>query len=80
MVELYEDWYREPDKEKRRAIWQEILDIHADEQFTIGLVSAVPQIVVVNTALQNIPEKGFYNWEPGSYFGMYRPDTFWFDQ
>jgi hypothetical protein len=21
-----------------------------------------------------------YNWEPGAQFGIYRPDTFWFDQ
>jgi peptide/nickel transport system substrate-binding protein len=25
-----------------------------------------------------VPEKGLYNWEPGSFFGMYRPETFWF--
>ena len=44
----------------------------------IGLVAAVPQIVVVNSQLRNVPESAFYNWEPGSYFGIYRPDTFWF--
>lgn len=80
LVELYDDWHREQDTEKRRAIWQEMLDIHAEQQFSIGLVAAVPQIVVVNAKLQNIPEKAFYNWEPGSYFGIYRPDTFWFTQ
>jgi peptide/nickel transport system substrate-binding protein len=26
----------------------------------------------------NVPEKGFYNWDPGAFFGVYRPDTFWF--
>ena len=56
-----------------------MLDIHAEHQFSIGLIAAVPQIVVVNANLRNVPEKAFYNWEPGSYFGMYRPDTFWFD-
>ena len=56
-----------------------MLDIHAEQVFTIGIVSGVPQPVVVSNALRNVPEKGIYNWEPGAYFGIYRPDTFWFD-
>jgi len=24
-----------------------------------------------------VPEKGFWNWDPGAHFGIYRPDTFW---
>ena len=28
--------------------------------------------------LRNVPERGIYNFDPGAYFGMYRPDTFWF--
>ncbi len=27
---------------------------------------------------RNVPERGVYNFEPGAFFGMYRPDTFWF--
>ena len=65
--------------EERRAIWEDILDIHAEQQFTIGIVAAVPQVVVARSNLRNVPQKALYNWEPGSYFGMYRPDTFWFD-
>jgi peptide/nickel transport system substrate-binding protein len=40
----------------------------------------VPQPVVVANNLRNVPEEGVYNWEPGAYFGVYNPDTFWFDQ
>jgi peptide/nickel transport system substrate-binding protein len=79
LLELYDRWQDATDVERRRAAWEEILDIHAEQQFSIGLVAAVPQIVVVNSKLRNIPESAFYNWEPGSYFGIYRPDTFWFD-
>jgi peptide/nickel transport system substrate-binding protein len=25
-----------------------------------------------------VPAKAFYNWEPGAFFGLYNPDTFWF--
>ena len=32
-----------------------------------------------NGKLRNVPEKGLYNWEPGAFFGIYRPDTFWFE-
>jgi peptide/nickel transport system substrate-binding protein len=37
----------------------------------------VPQPVVVRTQVQGVPEKGIYNWDPGAFFGVYRPDTFW---
>ena len=59
-------------------IWHEMLQIHADEVFVIGTVNGVPQPVVVSNRLRNVPEQGLYNWEPGSYFGIYQPDTFWF--
>ena len=29
--------------------------------------------------LRNIPEEGMYTWNPGAHFGIYGPDTFWFD-
>ena len=45
---------------------------------TIGLVGEVPQPVTVSPRLRNIPQRDYYNWEPGAYFGIYRPDTFWF--
>jgi len=36
--------------------------------------------VVVNQALHNVPLTGFYDIEPGAYFGIYKPDTFWFSE
>ena len=45
----------------------------------IGTVAGVLQPVVVNAKLRNIPEQGIYNWDPGAYFGIYKPDGFWFD-
>jgi len=35
--------------------------------------------LVVSNRLRNVPEQAIYNWEPGAHFGVYRPDTFWFD-
>ncbi len=37
------------------------------------------QPIVVNAKLRNVPEQGNYNWDPGAYFGIYKPDGFWFD-
>ena len=31
------------------------------------------------TDVRNVPTEGLYSWDPGSYFGIYHPDTFWFD-
>ena len=77
LMKLREAWRTEP-RESREKIWHRILAIHAEQQFSIGVVNGVQQPVVVNNALKNVPEKGLYNWEPGSFFGIYRPDTFWF--
>jgi peptide/nickel transport system substrate-binding protein len=40
----------------------------------------VLQPVAVRQNLHNVPKEAVYNWEPGAQFGVYRPDTFWFDQ
>ncbi|MCH8926925.1 MAG: ABC transporter substrate-binding protein, partial [Proteobacteria bacterium] len=64
--------------EARTEIWHQMLKIHADQVFAIGTVNGVPQPVVATNALKNVPEKGLYNWDPGAYFGIYKPDSFWF--
>jgi peptide/nickel transport system substrate-binding protein len=57
-----------------------MLEIHAEQQFTIGIVSGVPQPVIARQTLMNVPKEAFYNWDPGAFFGIYHPDTFWFKQ
>ena len=78
LMRLNEAWRRAAEPALQRRIWQRILEIHADQVFTIGIVNGSLQPVVVNNRLRNVPEEGIYNWDPGSYFGMYKPDTFWF--
>jgi peptide/nickel transport system substrate-binding protein len=77
LMKLRDAW-RGENHDGREKIWHRILAIHAEQQFSIGVVNGVQQPIVVSNALKNVPEKGLYNWEPGSFFGMYRPDTFWF--
>jgi peptide/nickel transport system substrate-binding protein len=79
LMALRESWITAPNKQAREQIWREMLSIHAQQVFSFGLVQGVPQPVVVNRKLRNVPKTGIYNWEPGAHFGLYRPDTFWFD-
>jgi peptide/nickel transport system substrate-binding protein len=77
--ELYEDWLSAATHGDHRRVWEEMLRIWADEVFSIGTVAGVLQPIVVNAKLRNVPEEGIYNWDPGAYFGIYKPDGFWFD-
>ena len=79
LAELSRHWLVASDTAARRAIWNRMLAIRADNAFSIGIVAGVPQPVVMDARLRNLPEKGIYNWDPGAHFGIYRPDTFWFE-
>ena len=62
----------------RADVWREMLEIHAEEQFIIGVVSKAPQPVVASERLRNVPERALYTWAPGAQFGVHRMDEFWF--
>ncbi|MFD2207541.1 ABC transporter substrate-binding protein [Kiloniella antarctica] len=78
--DLYLMWLTAKSLEEKKSIWNRILLINAEETFTIGLVAEIPQPVVLSTNLKNVPEDGFYNWEPGALMGIYKPDGFWFEK
>ena len=78
LMKLNGQWRDAATRDERAKIWHRMLQIHAEQQFVIGVVSGVAQPVVVRNTLKNVPEKGIYNWDPGAFFGIYRPDTFWF--
>ena len=80
LLGLYRAWRFSTDREARGKIWHRMLDIYTDQVFSIGVVAAVPQPVVVSDTLRNVPKVGVYNWSPGAHFGIYRPDTFWFTE
>ena len=63
----------------RVKIWHQMLDFYTDNVFSIGIIASVPQVILANKNLRNVPEKAIYNWDPGAHFGIYRPDTFWFN-
>jgi len=78
LMGLERDWMNATDFEARQMIWKRMLAIHADQVLTIGLCAEVPQPVVVSDRLRNVPEQGVYNFDPGAFFGVYKPDRFWF--
>ena len=78
LLALYNDWALATDEAGRREIWQQMLKIHADQVFSVGLLGAVRQPVVATTRLRNLPEDAVYMYDPGAYFGRYRMDTLWF--
>ncbi|WP_422001475.1 ABC transporter substrate-binding protein [Reyranella sp.] len=71
------DWERAADEAGRRNAWRRILETTAEQVFTIGTVNGSRQPVVVGPGVRNVPRDGFYAWNPGGYFGLYRPETFW---
>ncbi len=77
---LHQEWRDTESREKREEVWHKMLAIHADQVFTLGIVSGVKQPIVVRKGLRNVPKEGIFNWDPGAHFGIYRPDTFWFDR
>ncbi len=79
LLRLHSEWRQAPDHPARAKIWNRILEIGAEQVYTIGIVSGVLQPVVVSNRLRNLPEKGMFNWEPGAHFGIYRPEVLWFD-
>ncbi len=80
LMSLLDEWYRADSVEQRRDIWQQMLQINADNLFSIGILAGVMQPIAINSRLHNVPDKGIWNWDPGAHFGLYSPDTFWFEQ
>jgi peptide/nickel transport system substrate-binding protein len=79
LSDLADRWSRTADCREQERIWHRMLQIHADLQYTIGLIANVKQPVVVSPRLKNVPKQATYSWEPYAFFGAYRPDTFWLE-
>jgi peptide/nickel transport system substrate-binding protein len=79
LLDLYEAWTRAETTAARAAVWRDMLAIHADQVFTIGIVGRVLQPVAADARLRNLPAVAPYMYEPGAYLGIIRPDTFWLE-
>jgi peptide/nickel transport system substrate-binding protein len=79
LIQLAHDWDVATTDEQREAAWTEMLKIHADQIYAIGILNEAPQPVVVNKMLRNVPKKGMWAWDPGAHFGVHRIDEFFFE-
>jgi peptide/nickel transport system substrate-binding protein len=79
LLELFDAWRAARTSDERQEIWHRILAIYSGQVYSIGLIGGILQPVAVDQSLRNVPEEAVFNWEPGAQFGIYRPDTFWFD-
>ena len=57
-----------PSEAEHARIWHDMLQIWADEVFSIGLVAGVLQPIVVNDRLRNVPERRHLQLGPGRAF------------
>ena len=80
LVDLYHGWRHSSSIDEQRRVWDKMLDINAQQVFSIGIVNGTRQPVVVSNQLHNVPEQGLFAFEPGAFFGIYMPDTFWFSE
>jgi peptide/nickel transport system substrate-binding protein len=80
LVDLYAGWLVSVERAERARIWAEMLEINADEVFTVGILGDTPQPVIVATGLRGVPEKAVYSWDPGGHFGYLSPDTFYWEE
>ena len=79
LVALLEEWQTASTTVAQTRIWHRMLQIHAEQVFAIGTVNGTKQPIAHAPNLRNVPETGIWNFFPGAYFGVYMPDTFYFD-
>ena len=80
LLDLVHDWEKATDAAGRRKVWEKMLSINADQVFSIGTVNGIMTPIVVSPKLRNVPQEGYWAWDPGGYIGLYKPDTFWLTQ
>lgn len=80
LTELLQRWRHSAEDAERTEIWTRMLSIYTDQVFSIGIVNASLQPILVAKKLRNVPETGLYGFDPTSYFGVYKTDTFWIEQ
>lgn len=79
IMDLYKVIQTSTDKAKKLKAAKEIWRSNAENLWAIGTLGLVPQPIVVNKDLKNIPEKGIWTWD--YFFGvLYSPEQYFFDR
>ncbi len=80
LLSLFKAWNQSESSTERVRIWNEMLEIHAEQVFAIGTVNGTRYPVIRSSKLQNFPDAALYGFDPTSYLGVYMPDTFWYEE
>ena len=57
LFELKDAWQKASSVTDKKIIWHKMLDIYTKNVFSIGIIASVPQVVLANKLLKNVPEK-----------------------
>ncbi|MFW5980492.1 MAG: ABC transporter substrate-binding protein [Halanaerobiaceae bacterium] len=68
-----------PDEETRDKAAEKLLESHAENLWTIGLVGMAPHPVIVDNSLKNVPDQGLWGWSVRYMRPMY-PVQFYLDE
>lgn len=63
-MELAAAAYTAPDQAHRQKLFHEILELNADNTWTISIATTPPQPVVVKDGFRNVPRKAIIGWFP----------------
>ncbi len=77
-LECYEAAIRTGEPDRRAALMREIMEIAAENLWTINIACSPPKLVVVSDNMKNVPEKaveGYNFYTPGNT----APETYWFE-
>ncbi len=80
LIDLYRQWRAATTPARKAAVWRDITGEAAAAVFSIGLLGQVPQPVVVDRRLRNVPLVAPFLPDPGLQLGLYRPDQFWLEE
>jgi peptide/nickel transport system substrate-binding protein len=80
LIDLHRQWRAATTPARKTAAWHEITGEAADAVVSIGIVAMVPQPVIVDRKLRNVPLTAPFHSEPGLQIGLYRADQFWFER
>ncbi|MFY0613496.1 MAG: ABC transporter substrate-binding protein [Hyphomicrobiaceae bacterium] len=78
LMELLKAWQKSTSEVDQTRIWHAMLEIHSNNLFTIGILNGTKQPVVTAPNLRNVPTNGIFAFNPGAYFGVYNPETFYY--
>lgn len=79
LIDIFNAMQRTTDEDERVQLLQQLLQRQAENLWTLGTVGNAPFVIVVQNAVRNVPETGWWGWD--GYFGYpYHPEQFYIDR